>query len=92
MDIDIEQISKIARLELSNDEKKKFSKDLEDVISWLSSLDKIELKSDIKPTFQPVESKNVTRDDVVEPSLDQETAVSNSKNREDGHFKGPRVI
>ena len=46
----------------------------------------------MKPTFQPVDVKNVMRQDVVEPSLSQKEALANAKQKEQGHFKGPKVV
>ncbi|MBW6451735.1 MAG: Asp-tRNA(Asn)/Glu-tRNA(Gln) amidotransferase subunit GatC [DPANN group archaeon] len=90
--IDIDKISKIARITLSEKEKENFSKDLEDVLLWLKDLDKIKVTKDIEPTFQPIETKNVTREDIVEPSLEQELALSNTENKENGYFKGPQSM
>lgn len=90
--VDIEKISKIARIDLSEKEKETFSKDLEDVLVWLKNLDKIRIGKDTQPTFQPTDSKNVTRDDIIRPGLDQKTALSNTKNKEKGYFKGPQAL
>lgn len=51
------------------------------------------MKTDsVKPSFQPIEMKNVTREDKVEKSLGQREALSNvKKNKERGYFIGPRV-
>ena len=46
----------------------------------------------VEPSFQPVELKNMTREDKVEDSLKQEEALANTKNKKDGYFKGPRAV
>lgn len=87
----IEKVSSVARLELTADEKKQFEKDLNDILDNFKKLSKINTDK-IKPTFQPVEIKNITRKDVVEESLDQKTALFNTKNKENNYFKGPKAI
>src|SRR3989344_2439602 len=44
----------------------------------------------IKPSFQPIEVKNVLREDSVQKC--EEDMLSNTKNKEEGFFKGPKVI
>ena len=46
----------------------------------------------VKPTFQPIETKDVLREDKIEPSISRERLLGNLKNREDGYIKGPRVV
>lgn len=87
----IEKVAAIARLELTEEEKESFAKDLESILKAFSTLDKAKVK-DTKPTFQPIEVKNVVREDKIEPSLSQEEALSNSPNKDKGFFKGPKVV
>ncbi|MBL7206711.1 MAG: Asp-tRNA(Asn)/Glu-tRNA(Gln) amidotransferase subunit GatC [Candidatus Aenigmarchaeota archaeon] len=88
----MEKVAKLARLNLTESEMKKFSKDLEEILKAFKSLDKVKTDS-VKPTIQPIEMENITRDDKIEDSLSQEEALSNVKlNKEKGYFKGPRVV
>jgi len=86
----IEKLARLARVELTKEEEKGFEKDLESILSAFKDLEKVDTKG-VKPTFQPVPVKNVLREDKVEPSLTQEQALANTKNREKSFFKGPRV-
>ncbi len=87
----VERVAKIARINLSEKELEKFSKELEDVLNAFKDLQKVDTKN-IKPSFQPIEVKNVTRKDKIEKSLTQKEALANTKNKERGYFKGPRVV
>ncbi|MCK5300131.1 MAG: Asp-tRNA(Asn)/Glu-tRNA(Gln) amidotransferase subunit GatC [Candidatus Aenigmarchaeota archaeon] len=89
--IDIEKISSTAKLKLTDNEKKLFTKDLESILNAFNNISKVNTDN-IKPTFHPVEVKNITREDKVEKSLDTETALSNTKNRQGRYFLGPRAI
>lgn len=86
----VRQVAKIARLELTETEVKKFAKDLNDILSAFNDLDKA--RTDAKPSFQPLEIKDVLRDDTLEKSLAQDEALANTKHKENGFFKGPRAV
>ena len=88
-EIEIEKIAKLARLNLKEEEIKKFGRDLEEVKEMFDEIDKIEVKEN--PCFQPVEVKNVTREDKAEKGFSTEEALSNTKHREKNFFKGPKV-
>lgn len=87
----VEKVAKIARIELSEDEKKKFSKDMEDILSAFKKLEGADV-SGVEPAFQPIETKDVLREDVEEPCMSQEDALANAVHKEDGFFKGPKAM
>ena len=87
----LEHVAELARLKLSEKEVKEFIPELKEILEAFSKLDKVDTKG-IKPSFQPVELKNVTRDDKIKPCLSQEESLSNSPNKKDGYFKGPKVV
>jgi aspartyl-tRNA(Asn)/glutamyl-tRNA(Gln) amidotransferase subunit C len=87
---DVKRVAQIARLKLSEQEVQKFSKDLESILDAFQDLERVDTKG-VKPAFQPIETKNVLRKDRIEPSLTQEQALANTKNKEKGFFKGPKV-
>ncbi len=87
----IDKVAKVARLSLTDAEKKKFEKDMKEILSAFGSLDRAKTDG-VKPAFQPLETKNVLREDIVEECLSQEDALSNTAHKENGFFKGPKVI
>ena len=86
----VRKVAKAARLELTEPEVEKFSKDLNDILLAFKDLDKAQ--TNVKPAFQPLEIKDVTRDDAPEKCLTQEEALANTKHKENGFFKGPRAV
>ncbi len=88
----VASVAKLARLELTDAEIKKFAKDMNDILMAFKDLDKAPVKAATKPSFQPVEIKDVLRNDVAEQSLTQDKALANAKHRENGFFKGPRAV
>jgi aspartyl-tRNA(Asn)/glutamyl-tRNA(Gln) amidotransferase subunit C len=94
MEINKELIRKVAenaRLELSEQEIKLFLPQFKEIIDAFAKLEEVDV-SKLKPSFQPVELKNVLREDSVETSLTQEKAMSNTEHKKDNYFKGPRAI
>ncbi len=87
----IEKIAKISRLNLTESEIKEFLPQLKEVLENFSKLSKVNTKN-VKPSFQPIEVKNILREDKVEKCVSQEDALKNSKHKKDGYFVGPRAI
>ena len=85
------RVARNARLNLTEKEINELLPQLEEVLLYFSVLDKINT-SDIEPAFQPIEIKNVLREDKIGKCLTQEEALSNTKHRRDGFFKGPKAI
>ncbi len=87
----VRRVAELARLELSDNELDEFSKDMEEITKAFSVIRKVDTKG-VEPAFQPMEMKNVLRDDMVEESIPRETLLKNLKNKEKGFIKGPKVI
>lgn len=87
----IKHIASLARLKLTDAEIKKFLPELKEIFDSFSKLDKVNTDN-TKPSFQPVELKNMMREDKIGPSLKQEKALENSKENKDGYFKGPMAV
>ena len=82
---EVEHVADLARVSLDADERRRFAAQFADILSSFETLDEV-------PTIEPdAELTNVMRSDEVEASLDQEQALQNAPDSEDGFFKGPRV-
>ena len=91
MKIDVSHVAKLANLPLSNEEKKKFEKQLSETLDYVKQLEEIDTKG-IEPTSQVTGLENVTREDVAKPSLSQEEALSNTKSKYNGFFKVAAIL
>jgi len=88
----IDYVSKLALLDLTEEEKEKFSTQLNDIIVYFKKLDDINTEN-IEPTTHPIEGlKNVFREDVPWKSLSTEEALQNAEHKKDGYFKAPRIL
>ncbi len=87
----VKKVARIARLDLTDKEIEKFQKDMNDILDTFKELDKVDTNN-IEPSFHSVELKDSMRDDKIEECLINEAALSNTKNKENGYFKGPRAV
>lgn len=87
----IKKVADVACINLNENEIKKFEKEFNEILENFKILDKVNTKN-VKPSFHPFEIKNIVRQDKVKPGLTQKQALSNTKNKEKGFFKGPKVV
>ena len=87
----VRSIARNARIDLTEKELSEFTEELGHVINAFALIDKADTK-DIEPSFHPVKIVNVYRQDVVEKSLSQNEALSNTSHKKDGFFKGPKTL
>ena len=94
MDIDrklLEHVAEVARLKLTEEEIRKFLPQLMEALEFFSQLQEVNTEN-VNPSFQPVEIKNVMREDEEKKCLSQDEALSLTEHKKDGHFKGPRAV
>lgn len=86
MKFDISHVAKLANLPLTDEEKKRFGKQLEETIEYIENLNEVDTKG-VEPVSQVTGLENVTREDIVKPSLSQEEALKNAGSTHNGFFK-----
>jgi aspartyl-tRNA(Asn)/glutamyl-tRNA(Gln) amidotransferase subunit C len=91
MKMDIEKVARLARLELSEEEKVTFGDQLEQILNYMEQLNRIDTTG-VEPTSHAIPIYNVFREDEVKHFLSQEEVLSIAPDEEDGHFKVPRII
>lgn len=89
--IDIDHLAKLANLELSPSEKQKFQKQLTLILKYFTKLQGLNT-SKIKSTKHFLGIQNITRADVTCPSLSQDQALSNTKQKHRGFFKIKAIL
>ena len=81
-------VARLARLELTDDEVRKFQEQLSDILEAISKVSELDL-SDVPPTAHPLEIANAWADDEPRPCLTADEAFANAPDRDDGYFKVP---
>ena len=89
--MEIDRLALLARLDLSEEEKKLFSKQLGSVIDYIDKLNELDT-ADVEPTAHVLPVKNVFREDETRPSLDRDKALQNAPDARDGFYKVPKII
>ncbi|MBW2988732.1 Asp-tRNA(Asn)/Glu-tRNA(Gln) amidotransferase subunit GatC [Candidatus Woesearchaeota archaeon] len=87
----ITHIADLARIKLTDSEIEKFIPQLKEILGSFSKLDEVDT-GNTPPSFHPVDLKDIMREDKIAPSISQEEALSNSKEKKDGYFKGPMAV
>lgn len=87
----VEYIANLARLDLSQIEKERFSRQLSDILDYVNSLQKLDT-TDIPPTSSILPAHSVLRADQARPGLDLETLLRNAPATAAGQFRVPPVL
>ena len=66
--IEIKHLSKLAMLEISNNESRKYAEQLDEIIDYVSQLDEVDL-NDIEPLYNVLEQDITGRIDDIEDTL-----------------------
>ncbi|CAH0122571.1 MULTISPECIES: Asp-tRNA(Asn)/Glu-tRNA(Gln) amidotransferase subunit GatC [unclassified Paenibacillus] len=88
---DVEHVAKLARLDLSEEEKTKFTEQLNAILKYAEKLNELDT-DDVAPTSHVLPIANVMREDEVRPSLPIEKVLLNAPDEEDGQIKVPAVL
>lgn len=87
----VDYLSALARIEFSEEEKGLLSSQLEDILKYFETLNKLDTKN-TPPTSHVVSIKNVFREDIQKGSLPSEEVLKNAPGRQDNYFKVPRIV
>lgn len=91
MKIDVEYTARLARLELSDEEKSLFQPQLEKIVGYVEKISQVDT-SGVEPMMHGRALSNVLREDVVRPSMDREEALSNAPARVGEEFLLPKIV
>ena len=88
---EVEHVARLARLELTKEEKEQMRAQLDSILSYIEKLNELDTSA-VEPTSHVLPMKNVFREDEVRPSLSQEEALANAPERQDLFFRVPRIL
>ncbi len=87
---DVEHVAKLARLALTEDEKRLYTEQLSRIIDYFARLDQVDTKG-VEPMSHALPVMNVLREDVVETPPGQEAMLASAPDREGAFFRVPRI-
>lgn len=87
---DVEHVAKLARLDLTEEEKEKFSKQLGDILKYVEQMNKVDTEG-VEPMSHAIPMVNVMREDAVVSENTKEELMANAPLKEDGFFRVPKI-
>lgn len=87
----ITYVAALAKLELSDDEKDRAKTDLENIISYMDTMNEIDT-CNVEPMSHAFPMKNVFREDVVTNGDDRDNLLNNAPVKKDGCFIVPKTV
>ena len=91
MQIDLQHVVKLARIELSLEEEQRIGPQLSEIIQYVEKLNELDV-DEIEPTAHVVQLTNVLREDQPRPSLSQDDAMRNAPKSANGLFVVPKIV
>jgi len=85
------KLAKISRLDLTDEEVIEFTESLKSVLDAFSKIQEVDTEN-TKMSMQPVDIRNITREDTPKESLSSEEALSQTNHKQGNFFKGPKVV
>jgi aspartyl-tRNA(Asn)/glutamyl-tRNA(Gln) amidotransferase subunit C len=88
---DVAKLAGLARIEMTEDELVELSSQFGMILDAVARVQEVHLDG-IEPTSHPQPMLNITRPDVVEPSLSPKDALSGAPAQEDSRFRVPQIL
>ena len=88
---DVEKISLLARLQLSEEELTLMTDQLSQIVQYIDQLSELETEN-VEPMAHAADLFNVFAEDKARPSLDRDDALRNAPKRDDECYRVPAVL
>jgi aspartyl-tRNA(Asn)/glutamyl-tRNA(Gln) amidotransferase subunit C len=88
---EVEHIAKLARLQLTDEQKARYRRQLEAILDHVAKLQELDTKA-VTPTASGSAGQMPLRPDEPRPGLSQEELLKNAPKQEGGQFKIPPVF
>lgn len=86
----VEHVAKLARLALTEDEKKLYLEQLSKIIDYFDELKAVNTEG-VEPMAHALNIVNVLREDVVKTPPGRDLLLKNAPDQENGYFKVPKI-
>jgi len=88
---EVEHVAHLARLDFTEEEKEKFTSQLNDILMYVDMLNRIDT-TDVEPMSHAIALNNAFRDDCIGESLDTGISLANAPDARGPFFRVPKVI
>ena len=90
VDIDIDHVARLARLDLTDQEKATLKVQLGAILEHAAKVGEV-AAADVEPTAYAIPRSNELREDSPEPCLARSAALQNAPAEQDGRFMVPKI-
>jgi aspartyl-tRNA(Asn)/glutamyl-tRNA(Gln) amidotransferase subunit C len=88
---EVEKVSLLARLRLSDDELDRMTRQMGDILGYFELLSEVNTAG-VEPMAHALDVANAFRDDLVRPSLDRQAALANAPHHDGECYLVPAVF
>ena len=88
---DVDYVAKLARLDVTDAEKEKFTAQLNDILGYIDKLNELDTAG-VAPMTHAIAVTNAFREDRVVESLGTQAAIANAPDPRGEFFRVPKVI
>lgn len=89
--IDVRYVASLARLQLTEEEMRKFQTQLEHILEYIHAIRQVDVTG-VEPTAHAAPVLNVFRRDEVRPGLDREGVLRNAPEHSGDQFIVPKIV
>lgn len=87
----VKHVADLARLEVTDEEAEKLSKDLSELMQQIDLLQEVDTEN-VEPTINVASLNNVMRNDEPKELVTQEEVLKNAPDAKDGFFRVPSIL
>ena len=87
----VDYIANLARIALSEEERKSFATQLDKIIGYIEKLDELET-ANVEAMAHATGLKNVFREDIPTKPITPQKVLENAPDKEDDFFRVPKVV
>ena len=91
MKMDIDKVARLARLDLSREEKEIFGEQLDQILEYMEALNRLDTTG-VETTSHAIPISNVFREDESRPSFGRDDVLAVAPEEEEGYFRVQRII
>ena len=88
---EVEHVARLARLEVSPDEKEELTRQMNRILQYVEKLNELDTTG-VSSTSHAIDLENAFRDDAVEASLSRDVSLENAPESNGAEFVVPRII
>ena len=88
---EVKKIAELSRLSLTNEELKKRTKDMNNILDYMDTLNEIDTEN-VEELYNVHDMNNSLREDSYESSLDKKDVLANSPNSNSDYIEVPLIV